>query len=101
MSVVDFKSIDEYEGFLGETIESWSPGQRVALAAVMAERVLTTDEACSTAEQWGDTPALRRSLDAIWGHLRGRTLSQSDLARHRDQLHDSTPHMDDFDAPEA
>src|SRR5690242_10855159 len=101
MSVAEFKSIDDYENFLGETLETWSPGQRLALAAAMAERWLPVYEKFSAKEDWGDAAALRRMLDAVWGHVRGRTLSQADLARYSEQLHDSTPHMDDFEAPEA
>ena len=52
--------------------------QRVALAAAMAERWLPVYEVFSAAEQWGDPANLRRSLDAVWNHLRGRLLSSSD-----------------------
>jgi hypothetical protein len=44
--------------FLHETIEPWSPEQRVALAAAIAERWLPVYETFSAAEQWGD-PARR------------------------------------------
>jgi uncharacterized protein YjaG (DUF416 family) len=94
-------SIDDYEHFLWATIEAWSPEQRLALAAAMAERWLPVYEAFSAEEEWGDPPSLRRMLDAVWDHLRGPTLAPNDLARYRQQLHDSTPHMDDFDAYEA
>ncbi|HYN87165.1 MAG TPA: DUF416 family protein [Ardenticatenaceae bacterium] len=90
-------SIDDYEQFLGATLESWSPEQRLALAAAMAERWLPVYEAFSAREEWGDPASLRRSLEAVWNHLRGRRLARADLARHLEQLRDSTPHMDDFD----
>lgn len=96
-----FSSLDDYELFLGETLERWSPMQRVALAAAMAERWLPAYDAFAKAEDWGDPAGFRRSLDAVWGHLGGRPLSSADVARHRALLRDSTPHMDDFDAPEA
>lgn len=101
MAAENLNTIDDYERFLGETLEKWSPEQRVALAAGTAERWLPAYEAFSAAEEWGDPPSLRRSLDAVWGHLAGRTLKPADRARHLKQLQDSTPHMDDFDAPEA
>jgi hypothetical protein len=90
-------SIDDYERFLYATIEAWSTERRVALAAVMAERWLPVYEAFSAAEQWGDPANFRLSLQAVWNHLRGRSLSPSDLARFVAQVEDSTPHMDDFD----
>jgi uncharacterized protein YjaG (DUF416 family) len=90
-------SIDDYERFLYATVEAWSPEQRVALAAAMAERWLHVYEAFSEAEQWGDPASLRRSLEAVWNHLSGRLLSRADIARYIAQVEDSTPHMDDFD----
>ena len=90
-------SIDDYERFLYATIEAWSPEQRAAFAAAMAERWLHVYEAFSTEEQWGDPANLRRILEAVWNHLRGRSLSPSDVARYMAQVQDSTPHMDDFD----
>ena len=90
--------IDEYEAFLKSKIEPWSSAQRTAFAAAMAERWLHIYEKFSVKEQWGDLPALRRSLEAIWGHVTGRDLAPADLARHANQVEDCTPHMDDFDA---
>jgi hypothetical protein len=40
---------------------------------------------------------MRRSLEAVWNHLRGRPLASSDVARYVAQVEDITPHMDDFD----
>lgn len=97
----NLRSIDDYECFLGETLERWSPKQRLAFAASIAQRWLPSYEAFSAAEQWGDAAALRRCLDALWQHLGGSVLRPADQARYSQQLHDSTPHMDDFDAPEA
>lgn len=90
-------SIGDYERFVEATIEAWSPEQRIALAAAMAERWLPVYEAFSAAEAWGDPVNLRRSLEAVWNHLRGRLLSSSDVVRYVAQVEDSTPHMDDFD----
>lgn len=90
-------SIDDYERFLYTKIGEWSPKQRLAMAAAMAERWLPVYEKFSAAEQWGDAPSLRHSLEAVWKHLQGKLLSSSEIARYIAQVKDSTPHMDDFD----
>src|SRR5262249_38972824 len=82
-----------------ERMTPWSARQRVALAASIAERWLPVYEAFSTEEDWGDPATLRRSLEAIWAHVEGRTTL--DTARHIKQIDDITPHMDDFDAMDA
>ena len=97
----ELKSIEDYESFLDATIKRWSPEQRVALAAAMAERWLPSYETFSAAEQWGDAASLRRSLEAVWAHACGRRLAPAERARQLQLLADSTPHMDDFDAYEA
>jgi hypothetical protein len=38
--MADLKSLDDYEIFLTEKMERWSPQQRVALAAAISERWL-------------------------------------------------------------
>ena len=101
MPDIILNSIDEYESYLAVTLKGWSPRQRLAFAAGMAERWLPAYAAFSDAEEWGDAEGLRRSLDAVWRHLAGRSLSAADRARHLQLLHDSTPHMDDFDALDA
>lgn len=95
------KSIDDYEVFLTEKLTTWSPGQRLALAAAIAERWLPAYESFSAENEWGDPASLRRSLDAVWGCVEGRALADKDLARHIGQAEDVTPHMDDFDAEDA
>ena len=95
-------TLDDYEKHLGETIEGWSPEQRLALAASQAERWLPAYDSFSTQEDWGDIPALHNCLDAIWAHLLGDPkLSGSDRTRYIKTIHEVTPHMDDFDAIEA
>jgi uncharacterized protein YjaG (DUF416 family) len=101
MQTAQLKTIDHYETALDEAVRAWSPAQRVALAAAMAERWLPIYEAFAAAEEWGDPAALRRTLDAVWGHVLGRMMTPADRARHAKLLDDCTPHMDDFDAPEA
>jgi uncharacterized protein YjaG (DUF416 family) len=101
MSNQELKSIDDYEVFLTEKLTPWSPRQRVALAAALAERWLPAYEAFSAEESWGDPASLRRGLEAVWVHVEGRLPAGTDLTRHIEQIQDSTPHMDDFDAEEA
>ena len=67
----------------------------------MAERWLPVYDAFARKESWGDPDALRRSVDAVWSHALGRPLGAAYSRRHLALLHDITPHMDDFDAPEA
>jgi len=88
--------------YLGETIEHWTPEQRLALAAAMAERWLPAYDAFSKTEKWGDASSLHHCLDAVWLHLlKSPELSGSDRSRYIRQIHEVTPHMDDFDAIEA
>ena len=99
MSNEELKSLDDYERFISATIESWSPKQRITLAAAMAERWLPAYEAFSAREDWGNPAGLRLALQAVWGHVLGRTLK--DRRRHAADVGENTPHLDDFDAEEA
>jgi uncharacterized protein YjaG (DUF416 family) len=101
MANQDLKSLDEYEVFLTEKMTPWSPQQRVALAAAIAEHWLPAYESFFAEEDWGDAASLRRSLDAVWSHVQGCVLAERDVARHIQQVEEITPHMDDFDAEEA
>lgn len=101
MANEELKNIDDYEVLLTEKLTPWSPQKRIALAAAIAEHWLPAYEAFSAEEKWGDPASLRRSLDALWGHVQGRTLAERDIARHLQQVEAATPHMDDFDAEEA
>lgn len=95
-------TLDDYEMFLGERIETWSPEQRLALAAAMAERWLPVYDDFSKREEWGDSPSLHFCLDAVWRHLLGdNQLTSGDRARYKGQINEVTPHMDDFDAYDA
>ncbi len=76
------KTLDDYEMFLGETIESWAPEKRLALAAAMAERWLPAYDAFSKKEQWGDVDTMHHCLNAVWQHLLGSLeLSGGDRSR--------------------
>ncbi len=101
MANQDLKSLDEYEVFLTEKMTPWSPQQRVALAAAIAEHWLPAYESFSAEEDWGEPASLRRSLDTVWSYVQGRVLAERDVARHIQQVEEITPHMDDFDAEQA
>ena len=62
----EFNNLDHYEGFIQAKIKPWSPVQRIALAAGMAERWLPAYETFSSSENWGDPAILRQCLDAVW-----------------------------------
>src|SRR5262245_25338948 len=101
MPTQELNSLDDYEVFLTEKLTLWSWQQRVALAAAIAEHWLPAYEAFSAAEAWGDPASLRDSLQAVWGHVQGRTLVRAHVARHVEQIEAVTPHLDDFDAAGA
>src|SRR4029078_6853740 len=67
----------------------------------MGERWYPAYAAFSKAEQWGDASVLRRSLDAVWNHLRATPLGGRERDRLIAEVDEVTPHMDDFDADEA
>jgi len=90
-------NIDDFERYVHAKLDAWSPKHRVALAAAMAERWFPVYEIFSTREEWGDPAHFRRSLDAVWNHLKGKTLQPGDVSRYMAQVEDSTPHMDEFD----
>ena len=94
MSSKKLNSLGDYESFIETKIDAWSPEQRIALTAGMAERWLPIYEAFSEREEWGDPAHMRRSLDAVWNHLQGKMLSPSDVKRYVVQVEDSMPHMD-------
>jgi hypothetical protein len=101
MQLQELRNVDDYEIFLTETMSLWSPQQRAAFAAAVAQSWLPAYEAFAAEESWGDPATLRRGLDAVWSHVQGVALAQADLARHQQLIDDITPHMDDFEAPEA
>lgn len=101
MNAPALKNISDYKVYLTETMTAWSPPQCLSLAACLAERWLPAYESFSDEEEWGDPAFLQRCLDAVWGHITGRTLTAKDTARYIRQFEDVTPHMDDFDALEA
>ncbi len=101
MPVEAFNSLEDYEGFIRETIEPWPPVRRVALAAAMAQRWLPAYETFTTRESWGDPAILRQGLEAVWQTVQSGTSLSVDWHRLSSELSNVTPHMDDFDANEA
>jgi hypothetical protein len=95
-----FENLDAYERFVQGQIETWLPARRTTLAAAMAERWLHAYEAFSLSESWGDPAVLRQGLEAAWAVVRGEPAAM-DWSRLKNQLHEVTPHLDDFDANEA
>ncbi len=91
------KDVNEYEEFLNAKLDSWSPKQRVAFAAAMAERWFPTYRKFSATEQFGDLAALRRILDGIWGEVLDRPIVAAARLRHASQIEENIPHLDDFD----
>lgn len=94
-------TLDEYEHHLSDTLARWPSARRTAFAAAMAERWLAVYRGFAAKESWGDPDALAHALDAAWAHAGGRPLGEGNRARHLGLVRDATPHMDDFDAPEA
>ena len=94
-------SLHNYLSYLTQRLTNWTPQQHVALAAAYAERWLPEYESFSSEEEWGDPEVLRHSLNAVWHHVLGQTMSSRETAVHIRQIQDITPHMDDFDALQA
>ena len=101
MAKQEFKNLDAYESFIKTSIKSWSPAQRIALAAGMADRWLPAYETFSKSEDWGDPAVLRKCLDTVWNRLGGQASSTVNWHSLSHQAQNITPHMDDFDAVEA
>ena len=87
---------DEYKRLTGETLQAWSPQQRVAFVAALAERWLQAFEKFSAAGQ-GDPAVLRQIVDAVWDHVRGRLLAPTDATRFNAQIDENAPDTEDFD----
>jgi uncharacterized protein YjaG (DUF416 family) len=97
----ELKTADDYDRFLTDRLGQLMSEQRTALAAAMAERWYPAYATFSKTASWGDAAVLRRSLDAVWDHLRGTPLTAAERERLIAGVDKVTPHMDDFDANEA
>lgn len=101
MAKETFENLDVYEDYIQARVKRWSAARKIVLTAAMAERWLPAYEKFSASEAWGDPAILRQSLDAVWGTLSGKLSSSAEWHRLADQVHQVTPHLDDFDANEA
>ncbi len=91
----------EHCNALEGTMNGWSPQQRTAYAAALAERWLAAYDSFSEQEGWGDPGSLRRILDAVWSYLRGHPITPRKRATFSKQVIKNAPDTEDFDAPEA
>jgi uncharacterized protein YjaG (DUF416 family) len=90
-------TFDEYQRQTAETLTAWSPQQRVAFVAALAERWLQAYEKFSAAEGEGDPAVLRQIVGAVWDHLRGRLIAPADATRFSEQIDRNAPDTEDFD----
>src|SRR5688572_412085 len=97
MTNEELETVDHYDRHLNTRLAQITPEQRTALAAAMGKRWYPAYVAFSSAENWGDAAALRRSLDAVWAHVGGTPLARSERERLIAAVDTATPHMDDFD----
>ncbi len=101
MSNHELNNLDDFRRFVSSMIKPWSPEQRTALAAGMAERWLPVYESFSEQEEWGDPAVFQRAVQAVWDCVVGHTLTPKELRLHKKRVQDNTPHLDDFDAEEV
>jgi uncharacterized protein YjaG (DUF416 family) len=90
----------EHARYVSATLHPWSDERRLAFVAALAERWLPEYEAYAAAERWGNPTLLRQAMDAVWGHLRGRRLSERMREDYSEQVRDNTPHTEDLDSNE-
>lgn len=90
-------TFDEYERQTAETLKGWSPQQRLAFMAALAERWLQAYEKFSAAEGEGDPAVLRQIVVAVWDHLGGRLIASTHATRFKEQINENAPDTEDFD----
>jgi uncharacterized protein YjaG (DUF416 family) len=90
-------TFDEYQQLTGETLKAWSPQQRLAFVAALAERWLQAYEKFSAAQGEGDPAVLRQIVGAVWDHLRGRPIAPTDANRFTGQINENAPDTEEFD----
>lgn len=95
------QDVDGYLKLLGALCRRWTPGQRTAFLAALAERWVPAYLRFTEAEDWGDAASLRQALDAVWVHASGKLASPSALDRHAQAVVAAAPSMDEFDAFDA
>jgi uncharacterized protein YjaG (DUF416 family) len=95
------QDIDGFLKILGVFSRRWSPAQRTAFLAALAERWLGAYQRFTEAEGCGDPAALRQALDDAWAHAGGEPVDQATTDRHCRILPSLIPSTDDFDAYDA
>ena len=95
------QDIDGYLVILGAILKTWSPRQRIAFAAALAERWLPAYRQFAAEEDWGDPDLLQEILEAVWDHVRGKAISPAKVAEYRKAVVKNCPDMDEFDAWQA
>jgi uncharacterized protein YjaG (DUF416 family) len=78
-------------------LKGWTSEQRLAFVTALAERWLRVYEKFSAAQGHGDPGVLRRIVDEIWDHLRGRPMAPSDAGRFSEQINENAPDTEEFD----
>lgn len=94
-------SLDDYARFITRAVTPWSKQKRIALAVAMAERWFPIYESFSKEYEWGDPATLKRAVQSIWNCVLGRTITSNEIRRLHECVDENTPHLDDFDAPDA
>ena len=94
-------SFDEYEQQLVQRLTAWSPRQRLAFAAALAERWLQAYARFSAKRLWGDPQALRQIVATLWDHLADRPMAPEEYRRFSDQLGAAAPDMEEYDERDA
>lgn len=94
-------SIQEYERVIARTMEAWTTQQRLAFVTALADRWLGAYEAFADAQEVGDPGRLRGIADALWDHLKGRSLPAAQRRRYRKQAQESAPDTEAFDDLDA
>jgi uncharacterized protein YjaG (DUF416 family) len=94
-------TFDAYERQTAETLTAWSPQQRLAFVAALADRWLSAYEKFSAKEGQGDPAVLRQIVGAVWDQLRGRLIAPADATRFHEQISENVPDTEDFDGLSA
>lgn len=86
---------------VGTFARRWSPEQRTAFLAGLAERWLPTYVRFTRWSGRGDAPGVRGALDAVWNHLSGKKLSLAEVDHLGEVVLSAAPSSDEFDAHDA
>ncbi|HMF38508.1 MAG TPA: DUF416 family protein [Isosphaeraceae bacterium] len=95
------QDINGFVKILGVFSRRWSPAQRTAFLAALAERWLGPYQRFTEAEGLGDPAILRQALNDAWAQAGGEPVDDVTIDRHRRILPTLIPSTDDFDAYDA